>query len=120
MIETPSMLSERTQTKEIHLYKIPEYANSSTGRESRSLVAWGTEWGVVGWGGVEWEGWITKQQLDTWERDGYIYPLDCNDGFVSIYMSMCIKSYNFTMRSLLYVDKTSVLKNGYETVEAAG
>lgn len=72
------------------------------------------------WGGVEWEGWITKQQLDTWERDGYVYPLDCNDGFVSIYMSMCIKLYNFTMCSLLYVDKTSVLKNGYETVEAAG
>lgn len=69
---------------------------------------------------MEWEGWITKQQLDTWERDGYVYPLDCNDGFVSIYMSTCIKLYNFIMCSLLCVDKTSVLKNGYEIVKAAG
>ena len=49
------MLSERTQTKEIHLYKILEYAHSSIVRENMSVFAWGGRWG-------EKEGWITRQQ----------------------------------------------------------
>ena len=36
-----SMLSEGTQTKEIHLYKILEYAHSSIVRENMSGFAWG-------------------------------------------------------------------------------
>jgi len=52
------MLSERTQTKEIHLYKILEYAHSSIVRENMSVFTWGGRWG-------EKEGWITRQQSET-------------------------------------------------------
>ena len=86
------MLSERTQTKEIHLYKILEYAHSSIVRESTSVFAWGGGWG-------EKEGWITRQQSETLECDEYVHHPDSNDNLVSIYIYMsCVRP-----QSLSYV-----------------
>ena len=57
--------------------------------------------------GEEEEECITKQQ-EILDGDGYVHHLDCNDDFVSIYMSKIIKLYNFIICSLLYVNKTSI------------
>lgn len=43
--------------------------------------------------GVWLEGGITKEQVETFRGDGYVYNLDCGDGSISVFL--CQNPLNF-------------------------
>ena len=54
-----------------------------------------------------WEGGRHKK---TFRDDGYVYHLDCGDGFVSVYIKQKIsKSYTLNRCTLLFVHYTSII-----------
>lgn len=62
----------------------------------------------IGWGREEQEKRIAEGRMETFEADGYVYYLDCGDGFMGIYMLKFIKLYTINMYSLLHINYTPI------------
>lgn len=92
--------AEGKKPKRLHsvwfnLYEIIKNANSSIVTERRSVVFWGEQLEE-----------IRKENKKTFWGDGYVYYLDCDDGFMSIYVYFIV-SEHINIYSSSYVSYTS-------------